>query len=94
MYVWSIGQDMPLGPGILWKKIGQKYRKTIMRDQCSLAALQWIQYRQHLDGYDANGQFCQMEHHYHHGEVEFDGKKPDGYMFKDNKHVFFEFIGM
>ena len=87
------GEDMQLGPGILWKKIDSKFKKEIMRDQCSLAALQWLEYRQHLDGMDSKGQFVQMQHNYHHGEVDFCGNKPDGYMFKDDQHIFFEFKG-
>ena len=62
-------------------------------EQISFAHLQWIYYRQALDGYDNEGQFVQMEHAYHRGEKEFKGLKPDGYLFKNGKHHFYEFQG-
>ena len=62
-------------------------------EQISFPHLQWIYYREALDCIDSNGQHVQMEHAYHRGEFEFEGHKPDGYLFKDGKHHFYEFRG-
>ena len=62
-------------------------------EQISYGHLQWIYYRQAMDGYDNEGQFVQMEHAYHRGEKVFQGLKPDGYLFKDGKHYFYEYQG-
>ena len=62
-------------------------------EQISFPHLQWIYYREALDCKDSSGQHVQMEHAFHRGEFEFKGLKPDGYLFKDGKHHFFEFLG-
>ena len=93
MYIWAQDQLMPLGPGLLWTKTTNGFRKQIMRDQTSLGALQWLTYRQELDGMDSNGKFCQIHHNFHQGEKNVDGYYPDGYMLKDGKHYFYEFNG-
>ena len=62
-------------------------------ENVSFPHLQWIYYRQALDGFDKDGNFVQIQHAYFRGEVEFRNKKPDGYLFKDGKHYFYEFRG-
>ena len=63
-------------------------------EKISFGHLQWIYYRQALDGYDSHGNFVQIQHAYFRGEYEFEGLKPDGYLFKDGKHYFYEYQGM
>ena len=63
-------------------------------EQISFSHLQWIYYREALDCKDSNGNIVQMEHGFHRGEINFQGLKPDGYMFKDGKHHFYEFLGI
>ena len=62
-------------------------------EKISFGHLQWIYYRQALDGYDSQGNFVQIQHAYFRGEVDFEGLKPDGYLFKDGKHYFYEYQG-
>ena len=62
-------------------------------EQISFQHLQWIYYRQAIDGKDSSGQYVQMEHAYHRGEINFKGYKPDGYLFKDGRHHFYEYRG-
>ena len=62
-------------------------------EQISFGHLQWIYYRQALDGYDSQGNFVQIQHAYFRGEIDFQGLKPDGYLFKDGKHYFYEYQG-
>lgn len=64
-----------------------------MRDQTSLAAVQWLTYIQEVYGKDSKGNFCQLHHGFHQGEKNVDGKYPDGYMFRDGEHKYFEFNG-
>ena len=63
------------------------------KEKISFGHLQWIYYRQALDGYDSQGNFVQIQHAYFRGEVDFQGLKPDGYLFKDGKHYFYEYQG-
>ena len=56
------------------------------KEKISFGHLQWIYYRQALDGYDSQGNFVQIQHAYFRGEIDFQGLKPDGYLFKDGKH--------
>ena len=95
MYSGCQREKMPLTAGILWVLNGRKFKKTLMlkAEQVSMPAMQWIYYRQAIDGKDSEGKYVQMEHAYHRGEKEFEGMKVDGYMFKDGKHVFYEFLG-
>ena len=93
MYVWAQGQPMPLGPGLLWTKTSYGFKKQIMRDQTSLAAVQWLTYIQEVYGTDSKGNFCQLHHNFHQGEKNIDGYFPDGYMLKDGEHLFFEYNG-
>ena len=62
-------------------------------EQISFGHLQWIYYRQAIDGYDNQGKYVQMEHAYFRGEKMFQGLQPDGYMFKNGKHYFYEYQG-
>ena len=62
-------------------------------EQISFGHLQWIYYRQALDGYDSQGNFVQIQHAFFRGEIDFQGLKPDGYLFKDGKHYFYEYQG-
>ena len=75
--------------------IQMKFEKRHMLEleQISFPHLQWIYYREALDCIDSTGQRVQMEHAFHRGEIEFKGLKPDGYLFKDGKHHFYEFQG-
>ena len=63
------------------------------KEKISFGHLQWIYYRQALDGYDSQGNFVQIQHAYFRGEIDFQGLKPDGYLFKDGKHYFYEYQG-
>ena len=62
-------------------------------EKISFQHLQWIYYRQAIDGYDEQGNYVQIQHAYFRGEIEFNGQKPDGYLFKDGKHFFYEYQG-
>ena len=62
-------------------------------EKISFGHLQWIYYRQAIDGYDSQGKFVQIQHAYFRGEFDFMGLKPDGYLFKDGKHFFYEYQG-
>ena len=96
MYCGCTGKLMPLTAGVLWLLEGLKFHKKLMltAQQVSMAAMQWIYYLQAIDGQDSSGKYVQMHHAYHRGEHEIEGMKVDGYMFKDGKHVFYEFLGM
>ena len=68
--------------------------KEIMASQMSLGQIQWIQYLETTDiCVDRNGVRHRIEHGYYRGEFEYDQIKPDGYLFIDDKHYFFEFLG-
>ena len=95
MYPSCMRKKMPLTAGIFWDlKDGTFVKKQMLEvEQISFPHLQWIYYRQAIDGYDNQGQFVQIEHAYHRGEKSFEGLKPDGYLFKNGKHYFYEFQG-
>ena len=93
MYLWCKTQNMPLSPGLLWTKKSGVYQKKIMADQMSFVQIQWLNYVQETQCFDKNGLKHKLQHGYHQGEIEFEGIKPDGYVNKDNKHYFFEFLG-
>ena len=94
MYLWSQGQKMPLTPGIKWTMKNGWFYKEIMASQMSLGQIQWIQYLETTDiCVDRNGVRHRIEHGYYRGEFEYDQIKPDGYLFIDDKHYFFEFLG-
>ena len=44
-------------------------------EKISFGHLQWIYYRQALDGYDSQGNFVQIQHAYFRGEIDFQGLK-------------------
>ena len=95
MYCDSERQSMPLTPGILWEKEGQWYKKTLLLESKSVSfpQLQWLYYMQAKEGWDKNGNFIQMDHGYHRGEKRFMGYLPDGHLYKDGRHYFYEFLG-
>ena len=62
-------------------------------EKISFQHLQWIYYRQAIDGRDEEGNYVQIQHAYFRGEIVFEGQKPDGYLFKDGKHFFYEYQG-
>ena len=95
MYVWSQGQPMPLGPGLLWTKNGKRFRKQLMlgMEQSSMAALQWLYYEQERC-LDKNGQQVQIQHAYFRGEHRVGKWKIDGFAIVDGQHRYYEFNGM
>ena len=94
MYLWTQEQDMPLTPGIEWTKKNGSYQKRIMTSQMSLPQIQWILYLETTDiCVDSDGNRHRIEHGYYRGEFEFEHVKPDGYLFLDGIHHFFEFLG-
>ena len=96
MYCHAMRLLMPLTPGIRWEKIGNWFKKSLMIEANSISFphMQWLYYMQEIEGYDSKGKFVQMEHGYHRGEKRFMGHLPDGYMYKDGRHYFYEFLGM
>ena len=94
MYLWSQGQLIPLTPGICWTLKNGQYYKQIMASQMSFPQIQWIQYLEQTDiCVDSEGVRHRIEHGYYRGEYEFEGIKPDGYLFINGEHLFFEFLG-
>ena len=95
MYVWSQGQSMPLGPGILWTKNGKRFRKQLMlgQQQTSMEALKWLYYEQERC-LDKNGRRVQIQHAYFRGEHRLKNWKIDGYALVDGKHRYYEYNGM
>ena len=93
MYGWAQAQDMPTTYGIKWIQSGKWFKKSIMTSQTSLVAVQWLYWIQEQPICFDNGRKIQLEHHYHRGEVDFEGWNPDGYINKNGEHVFFEFLG-
>ena len=45
LYLWSQNQKLPTTPGILWERHGNSFRKNIMTNGNSYAALQWLLFR-------------------------------------------------
>ena len=73
---------------------GKFIKKQMLEvEKISFQHLQWIYYRQAIDGRDEEGNYVQIQHAYFRGEIEFEGQKPDGYLFKDGKHFFYEYQG-
>ena len=94
MYLWSQGQLIPLTPGICWTLKNGQYYKQIMASQMSFPQIQWLQYLEQTDVcVDKNGKRHRIEHGYFRGEYEFENIKPDGYLYIDDEHLFFEFLG-
>ena len=94
MYLWSQSQLIPLTPGILWTMKNGWFHKQIMASQMSFSQIQWIQFLETTDVcVDQSGQRHRIEHGYYRGEFEFERIKPDGYLFIDGQHKFFEFLG-
>ena len=85
---------MPLTPGIKWTLEGAKYQKRIMKDQMSLGQIQWLQWLQTTDFCkDKDGNTITIEHGYFHGEKRVGHYLVDGYMKKDGKEYFMEYLG-
>ena len=60
----------------------------------SFPQIQWIQYLEQTDiCVDSAGVRHRIEHGYFRGEYEFENIKPDGYLFINGEHLFFEFLG-
>ena len=94
MYLTSKKKFMPLSPGIEWVMKGGKAIKRLMTDQISMGQMQWLYAIQETAlCVDSNGKKIQIEHGYHRGEVEIYGCKVDGYMVKDGREHFFEYLG-
>ena len=88
MYLWAQRQEMPLGPGVLWKKNGRYFKKSTMVNGVSLKSMEWLFYLQATEYKN-----YQLEHAYYHGEVDFNGWFPDGYCLINGLHHFFEYLG-
>ena len=74
MYLWAQAQNMPLSPGILWKKTNRNFVKKVMASQRSFGQIQWLNFIQETQCYDRDGNKIQLHHGYHQGEYEFEGE--------------------
>ena len=100
MYLWCLDQVMPTTPGmkfnisffhcfigILWRRKGSKFHKSVMGPSTSLGAVQWLDYKAqeipHL----------QMHSSYFRGEACIMGFEVDGYATDGQNHYIFEFLG-
>ena len=94
LYLDSQLKNMPLSPGIEWIFKNKKAHKKLMTDQMSMGQVQWLNAVQETDlCLDSNGNKIQIEHGYFRGEKEVYGCKVDGYMIKDGREHFFEYLG-
>lgn len=95
MYCKCERENMPLTPGILWSKTGSYFKKSLLIEAKSISfkQIQWLYYIEATECMDKNGNRVTLEHGYHRGEKKFGGYLPDGYMLKDGRHYFFEFLG-
>ena len=95
MYLYSQKMDMPLSPGVEWVFKNKKAHKKLMTDQMSMGQVQWLNAVQETAlCLDENGNKIQIEHGYFRGEKEVYGCKVDGYMIKDGREHFFEYLGI
>lgn len=65
---------MPLTPGILWEKTKNGFVKKVMASQMSFGQIQWLNFIQETDCFDQAGNRIQLQHGYHQGEIEFEGR--------------------
>jgi len=88
-------RELPTTPGVLWTPGGKKFRKSIMANQLSLKAIQWLYYLQETAEYliDDDGNRCIIEHGFHHGEKRIGVDDVDGYAVVGSKRYIFEFLG-
>lgn len=94
MYLFSQEQDLPCGPGIEWRVKGNTFHKSVMISQISFPQIQWLMFIQESDiCIDSNGSRIQIQHGYFRDEIVINGYKPDGFMLRDNRQIFFEFLG-
>ena len=94
MYLYSQEQDLPCGPGIEWVWKGSSFYKSVMISQVSFPQIQWLMFMQESDVcVDSDGNKIQIQHGYFRDEVVINGYKPDGFLMRDNRKVFFEFLG-
>ena len=94
MYLYSQKMDMPLSPGIEWIFKNQRAHKKLMTDQMSMGQVQWLNAVQETAlCLDANGNKIQIQHGYFRGEKDIHGCKVDGFMVKDGKEHYFEYLG-
>ena len=94
MYLFSQEQELPCGPGIEWTVKGNSFHKSVMISQVSFPQIQWLMFMQESDiCIDSNGNKIQIQHEYFRDEVVINGHKPDGYILRDKKNIFFEFLG-
>ena len=86
---------LPTTPGILWKLTGKQFKKSIMADQTSLPAVQWIYYLQATAPYltKKDGTRGIIQQAYHQGEKRLGWDKVDGYCVVDGVEYIFEFWG-
>ena len=65
-----------------------------MTEQMSLGQIQWLNWLQTTDiCINRTGERIQIQYGYYRGEFEFEGEKVDGYIYKDDVHVFMEYLG-
>ena len=86
MYLWSQEQAMPLGPGIRWIPSQRGFRKIVLQGQTSFSAVQWLQWEQTKIN-------VQIQHAFHHGEIEVHGYKVDGYAVINGVETVWEYNG-
>ena len=96
MYCFCEKEDMPTTPGIEWvEQESGLYKKKLLLEAKSVSfkQIQWLYYIQATEGVDRQGNKVQLEHGYHRGEKRYGGYLPDGYMYKNGCHYFYEFLG-
>ena len=95
MYCFCEAEEMPLTPGISWEQKSGSYKKSLLLEAkgVSFKQVQWLYYIEATECRDSNGNKVTLEHEYHRGEKRFMGYLPDGYMEKDGRRYFYEFMG-
>ena len=86
MYLWSMDQLLPLGPGVRWNKCGRYFRKSVMHPNVSLGQMQWLYYIEAT-------QNIKLQHAFYHGEVDCNGYFPDGFAVIDSVNHYWEYLG-
>ena len=61
----------------------------------SLGAVQFLEYNSEYSDLliDSNGDRIQLSHQYHRGEINFSGRRPDGFAEVNGRNIFFEYNG-
>ena len=86
LYAQQQMKPMPTTPGVLWKRVGNTFHKSVMCDGNSLGATQWMYFLEATHHAVKDGGIIQ--HFFHRKEVRLENDLVDGFIQGEQSYIF------